>query len=307
MCPRSPGLRRKRIHPDYSHRVCVTSVTQCTQNVIQLGSVVSTPQIYKSQCSTAPLVADCITTNGVGGLTQTDGSCLAYPSAKLQPNCYTANGSGGLIQVNNQIVLQTGPLTTCQAFPLNPSYIVQTGATPTPAIVATALRGYESAAVAAVQHAHNLTTADDAIILDSARNEVRAFLFAQLLEIAQQTTPRSASDQAVMDYYAQKIAAINQTASQYALSQYNSWSSTICNGSPAGTGWSPVLIFRLDLSRHMILPAIGEFLQLLSISTGHRRPFKAAVARWPMAGVGTIPMSNLVLPVTTTLWDHQVR
>ena len=227
-------------------------ITQCTQNVIQLGSVISTPQIYKSQCSTAPLVADCIATNGGGGLTQTNGSCLAYPSAILQPNCYTANGSGGLLQVNNQIILPSGPLTTCQAFPLNPSYIVQTGATPTPAIVATALRGYESAAVAAVQHAHNLTTADDAIILDSARNEVRAFLFAQLLEIAQQTTPRSASDQAVMDYYAQKIAAINQTASQYALSQYNSWSSTICNGSPAGTGWSPPAGFSYDQTTQSI-------------------------------------------------------
>ena len=227
-------------------------IAQCTQYAIKLGSVTSTPQIYNSQCSTAPLVADCIATNGGGGLTQTDGSCLAYPSAILQPNCYTANGSGGLLQVNNQIILPTGPLTTCQAFPLNPSYIVQTGATQTSAIVATALRGYESAAVAAVQQAHNLTTADDAIILDSARNEVRAFLFAQLLAIAQQTTPRSASDQAVMDYYAQKIAAVNQSASQYALNQYNSWNSTICNGNPAGTGWSPPAGFSYDQTTQSI-------------------------------------------------------
>lgn len=108
---------------------------------------------------------------------------------------------------------------------------------------------FQANAVRAVRESHNLSAADDTIIMDSARNEVRSLVFSQLVQLAKQPT-WSSEEQAIMDFYAKSIKANRLKGDDFALEQFYEWSSSICEVGPGqslnGTGWKPPAGFNYD-------------------------------------------------------------
>lgn len=155
--------------------------------------------------------------------------------------CRTLTGMPGNIQQNG----------SCMEFGVNRNFIVQTDydrTSFTPAAVGV-LRDLEAQALAAVRESHNLSPADDDIIYDSARDEMRGFMFAGLVKIAKKTT-WTVGEQDLMSSYAEKIRAKRLAGANFSLNEYNKWRNTVCGKAPgstlAGTGWSPPAGFSYD-------------------------------------------------------------
>ena len=178
---------------------------------------------------TAQFMSNCTTSTDLYGVKQADGSCLATlanPKYIVQTNV-----EGGL----EPVLLVNRPPSSTQT-PM-PSYGMA-DVRPASATVATAMRSYESNAVETVRQLHNLPTSDAAIILDSARNEVRANVYAQLLNVANKTQ-WTAAEKAVMDFYAERIRLRRAAAASFSQYQYNLFETNICLGSSPGKGWAP--------------------------------------------------------------------
>jgi len=155
--------------------------------------------------------------------------------------CTTSSGRSGNIQQNG----------SCMEFGVNRNFIAQTGYAGnsfSPAAVG-ALRDLEAQALAAVRESHNLSPADDDIIYDSARDEMRGFMFAGLVKIAKKAT-WTVGEQDLMSSYAEKLRAKRLAGATFSLNEYNKWRNTVCGKAPgstlAGTGWSPPAGFSYD-------------------------------------------------------------
>lgn len=69
---------------------------------------------------------------------------------------------------------------------------------------------------------------DDKINLYWSRGEIRGYMFLRLLEMADATTPLSAQDQAVVNYYTGVINADRVAVATKALSLYGTWQASPC-------------------------------------------------------------------------------
>jgi len=100
----------------------------------------------------------------------------------------------------------------------------------------------EQSAVDTVLSAHLLPEADRGKVMGFARDEARAFLFADMLAMAQKPDlQRTNAETRIVVLYAEEVRKKRLDAALFAQSEFNRWNSVVCDN--FGTGYVPPLGF----------------------------------------------------------------
>jgi hypothetical protein len=117
----------------------------------------------------------------------------------------------------------------------DPQHLVQCrdGLFPLDATVFGAIDALEAHAVADVLDQHLLPDADASTVMDYARNEVRARLFARLVEIFRKPDEqRTTREQAIADAYSNAVRHQREAAVEFSIAEYNAWAENPCAYTP---------------------------------------------------------------------------
>ncbi|MGD0958288.1 MAG: hypothetical protein ABSB19_00630 [Methylomonas sp.] len=214
-----------------------------------LGTVQANGTCMYSSCAISTNTSNPGTPSSIINIVEPQSQCENFSDCTVS---VTTGGDPGQLGAPGQLQ----PNGECQALSTSdPNLIFQGNANGASSTVISQMQIYEANAVSNVRTTHKLPPGDINIVYDAARSEVRAGILGQLLTVAQKSD-WDTNESAVMNYYAGIVKQRRQLAANYALQEYNSWSSNICNVGPGqnanGTGWSPPQGFSYDWSTQSI-------------------------------------------------------
>ncbi len=129
------------------------------------------------------------------------------------------------------------------------------------------MQGYEAEAIDAVAELYQLGNGSTELIMNAARDNVRAVLFARVVTMLKKET-RTADEQQIADFFTQKVKTNRIAAANFALTQYNDWKDHICGVGPGqtvnGTGWLPPMGFTYDWDTMSISQCVPSLTYRLS-------------------------------------------